>query len=142
MEDESKTTGTLTLNSNKHKEPEYYDGRKLSVYGLKDKMDQITPGLADNFRHVQDEQFMLFLQKNLDYGSKNITAGLNLDNPEEIKFVLNGLWYRISDKVNRWRNIQMKGEMEVTNESLLDIFQDIANYACISSLVARGLWKS
>lgn len=112
------------------------------IVGLVDKMDQITPGLADNFRHIQDEQFMLFLQKNLDYGSKNITAGLNLDNPEEIKFVLNGLWYRISDKVNRWRNIQMKGEIEVTNESLLDIFQDIANYACISSLVARGLWKS
>ena len=116
--------------------------RQDPFYGLKFKMDMVTPGLADSFRHIQDEQFMLFLQKNLDYGSKNITAGLNLDNPEEIKFVLNGLWYRISDKVNRWRNIQMKGEMEVTNESLLDIFQDIANYACISSLVARGLWKS
>lgn len=113
--------------------------------GLSDlvkKMDEVTPGLADNFRHIQDEQFMLFLQKNLDYGSKNITAGLNLDSPEEIKFVLNGLWYRISDKVNRWRNLLMKGEAEVQNESLLDIFQDIANYACISSLVARGLWKS
>lgn len=116
--------------------------RQDPFYDLKFKMDMITPGLADNFRHIQDEQFMLFLRKNLDYGSKNITAGLNLENAEEVKFVLNGLWYRISDKVNRWRNLLMKGEAEVQNESLLDIFQDIANYACISSLVARGLWKS
>ena len=112
------------------------------IENLKEKMDKVTSGLADNFRHIQDEQFMLFLQKNLDYGSKNITAGLNLDSPEEIKFVLNGLWYRISDKVNRWRNLLMKDEAEVQDELLLDIFQDIANYACISSLVARGLWKS
>ena len=85
---------------------------------------------------------LLFLQKNLDYGSKNITAGLDLKTEEEVKFVLNGLWYRISDKVNRWQNLLAKGEANVQGESLLDIFQDIANYACISSLVARGLWKS
>lgn len=109
---------------------------------LKTKMEKISPGLADNFRHIQDEQYLLFLQKNLDYGPKNITAGLELKSEEEVKFVLNGLWYRISDKVNRWQNLLTKGEANVQNEPLLDIFQDIANYACISSLVARGLWKS
>lgn len=109
---------------------------------LKTAMDKISPGLAENFRHIQDEQYLLFLQKNLDYGSKNITAGLDLKTEEEVRFVLNGLWYRISDKVNRWQNLLAKKEANVQGESLLDIFQDIANYACISSLVARGLWKS
>lgn len=128
----------MEIQSNMNEEPAEFQ----KLLDLKTKLEKVSPGLADNFRHIQDEQYLLFLQKNLDYGPKNVTAGLNLENAEEVKFVLNGLWYRISDKVNRWRNLLMKGEIEVQNESLLDIFQDIANYACISSLVARGLWKS
>lgn len=108
---------------------------------LESKMEDVTPGLADAFCQVHGEQYLLFLKKNLDYGSKNITAGLSLKNEDEVKFVLNGLWYRVADKVNRWQNLMMKGQANV-DESLLDIFQDIANYCTIATLVKTGKWKS
>ena len=111
------------------------------LYDLEFKMGMVTPGLAESFQEVQNEQYMLFLRKNLDYGSKNITAGLSPKNEDEVKFVLNGLWYRVADKVNRWQNLLMKGEANV-DESLLDIFQDIANYCTIATLVKTGNWKS
>ena len=72
---------------------------------------------------------------------KNITAGLDLETEDEIKFVLTGLWFRISDKVNRWRNIMKNGWIS-ENENFLDTLQDIVNYGIIAQMVARGLWTN
>jgi hypothetical protein len=70
----------------------------------------------------------------------NITAGTQLANEDEIGFALTGLWYRISDKVNRWKNLLIN-RRSVQNESLMDTYQDLANYGIIAQLVARGMWK-
>lgn len=98
------------------------------------------PTIYNGYTQIQAEQLELFAKKHLDYGMHNITAGTQLANEDEIGFALTGLWYRISDKVNRWKNLLIN-RRSVQNESLMDTYQDLANYGIIAQLVARGMWK-
>jgi hypothetical protein len=98
------------------------------------------PTIYYGYIQIQAEQLELFAKKHLDYGMHNITAGTQLANEDEIGFALTGLWYRISDKVNRWKNLLIN-RRSVQNESLMDTYQDLANYGIIAQLVARGMWK-
>jgi len=70
----------------------------------------------------------------------NISAGTSLSNKEERDFALAGLWYRMSDKINRWKNliVSTRGPQ---NETIIDTFQDVCNYAIIAQLVERNQWK-
>ena len=120
---------------------DYREATMSAVDFIQDKYGKEYAGLLKNFRDLQLEQYLLFARKNHDYGMKNITAGSDLETEDEVKFVLTGLWFRISDKVNRWRNI-MKNGWTVETESFLDTLQDIANYAIIAEMVARGLWTN
>ncbi len=98
------------------------------------------PTIYNGYAQIQQEQFELFAKKHLDYGMHNITACTHLANDDEIDFALTGLLYRISDKVNRWKNLLIN-RRSVQNESLMDTYQDLANYGIIAQLVARGMWK-
>ena len=98
------------------------------------------PTIYNGYTQIQAEQLELFAKKHLDYGMHNITAGTQLANEDEIGFALTGLWYRISDKVNRWKNLLIN-RRSVQNESLMDTYQDLANYGIIAQLVTRGMWK-
>lgn len=105
-------------------------------------LEELYPTLYKGFVDIQREQLELFAKKHLDYGLQNIAAGTNLETKEEVSFALTGLWYRISDKVSRFKNILMVvGTRSPNNESLVDTFQDLANYGIIAQLVSRGLWK-
>ena len=57
-----------------------------------------------------------------------------------VEFAHKGLWYRLSDKVNRWKNMIINNR-NANNEPLIDTYQDITNYGIIAQLVERGLWK-
>jgi len=98
------------------------------------------PTIYNGYKQIIDEQFELFAKKHLDYGMGNISAGTELSNAQEKEFAMTGLWYRLSDKINRWKNmiITNRGPQ---NESLLDTFQDITNYGIIAQLVHKGMWK-
>lgn len=120
---------------------DYREATMSAVDFIQDKYGKEYAGLLKNFRDLQLEQYLLFARKNHDYGMKNITAGSDLETEDEVKFVLTGLWFRISDKVNRWRNI-VKNGWTVETETFLDTLQDIANYAIIAEMVARGLWTN
>lgn len=120
---------------------DYREATMSAVDFIQDKYGKEYAGLLKNFRDLQLEQYLLFARKNHDYGMKNITAGSDLETEDEVKFVLTGLWFRISDKVNRWKNI-MKNGWTVETEPFLDTLQDIANYAIIAEMVARGLWTN
>lgn len=103
-------------------------------------LKQEYPTIYEGYTQIQREQLELFAKKHLDYGMHNITAGTQLNTEDEIGFALTGLWYRISDKVNRWKNLLIN-RRSVQNESLMDTYQDLANYGIIAQLVARGMWK-
>lgn len=114
--------------------------RSSRMAEVEEEMEREYPLIDRGFKTIMKEQYNLFAKKHLDYGMKNIAAGTNLENPNEVKFALTGLWFRISDKVNRWQNT-LESDRSLYNESLLDTFQDIVNYGIISQLVYRGLWK-
>lgn len=99
------------------------------------------PTIYNGYQSIVDEQFELFAKKHLDYGMHNVSAGTNLENSDEIEFAMTGLWYRLSDKINRWKNMIISGR-RAQNESLIDTFQDVTNYGIIAQLVKRGLWKN
>ena len=104
-------------------------------------MQKEYPTIYNAYQEIVDEQFELFCKKHLDYGMHNVSDGTNLDNSEEIEFAMTGLWYRLSDKINRWKNMIISGR-RAQNETLIDTFQDVTNYGIIAQLVKRGLWKN
>ena len=75
----------------------------------------------------------LLLSKHKDYGSKNI--GNSPGGP------LNGLRVRMHDKLARINNL-IDSDNLPEHESLVDSFQDLANYALIAQLVLKGQWPS
>ena len=109
---------------------------KSAVEILKEEYPTIYKG----YNQIMNEQFELFAKKHLDYGMSNISAGTQLQNQDEVDFALTGLWYRVSDKVNRWKNLIIT-QRASQNEPLSDTYKDLANYGIIAQLVERGLWK-
>ncbi len=111
---------------------------------MKDKYRKLlkkeSPNLYKNYESIMLEQFELFCKKQLDYGISNISTGANLDTKEGKVFALSGLWFRMNDKISRWKNLIIRNR-KANNESLLDSFKDLGNYSIISQLVSRGLWK-
>ena len=75
----------------------------------------------------------LLLRKHRDYGPKNISQAPG--------GALNGLRVRMWDKMARINNLIESGA-KPENESLLDSFQDLANYSIIAMLVLDGKWPN
>ena len=98
------------------------------------------PHIYNGYMAIVEEQLELFSKKHLDYGMANISAGTLLQTEDERAFALTGLWYRISDKISRWKNLLINNR-QINNEPLTDTYQDIVNYGIIAQLVERGLWK-
>ena len=98
------------------------------------------PHIYNGYMAIVEEQLELFSRKHLDYGMHNITAGTSLATEDEREFALTGLWYRISDKINRWKNLIISSRVP-NNETIVDTFQDIVNYGIIAQLVQQGKWK-
>lgn len=97
------------------------------------------PNLLEKFLELENDQAELFSKKMLDYGIDNIKAGTNLETSKEIMFALNGIWFRMMDKMNRWKNMQLN-KSEPNCESLADTFMDLANYAMIANIVLNRDW--
>lgn len=109
------------------------------IYALEEKI----PGLVKAFETLQFEELLLFCRKNLDYGTKNITKGLDVSKEQDLWFILISIWTRMSDKVNRWQNLLVNNHnSQVKAETVLDTLQDISNYANIAQLIYRGQWKN
>ena len=111
-------------------------------YGLPatEILKQEYPTIYAGYMAIMEEQLELFSKKHLDYGMHNITAGTSLATEDEREFALTGLWYRISDKINRWKNLIISSRVP-NNETIIDTFQDICNYAIIAQLVEKDQWK-
>jgi len=98
--------------------------------------------LAEEFKRIQSEQYALFASKMLDYGINNISLGSTLEDKEDVKLSIMGIWLRCNDKINRLKNlIKRDGHNFVQGESMTDSFIDIANYGIIAMMVLRNKWK-
>ena len=78
--------------------------------------------------------------EDIEDSSNNKNNEKNIVNEEEKEFAMTGLWYRLSDKINRWKNMILTGR-KAQNETLIDTFQDITNYGIIAQLVFNDKWK-
>ena len=91
------------------KERELDSSRDDSVSVI-EYMETKYPKMTSEFQKIQREQYELFLHKQHDYGPQNIAVGTALDNEEDKRLSLMGIWFRINDKVERIKTILMRGD--------------------------------
>lgn len=95
-------------------------------------MSNRYPETYMEFLEQQNVQFDLFCKKHKDYGHENLVAGL------EPNDVLMGLFFRMNDKLNRFKNLI--GKKTELDESLEDTLNDISNYANIAQIILKEKW--
>jgi hypothetical protein len=91
------------------------------------ELSLVTDAAKQAFR-ICCENVQLMDKKQQDYGSNNISA-----------FGEFGVLVRLNDKIERLKNLNKMPA--VKNEAIEDTYQDIANYAVISLMIRRNLWK-
>jgi len=99
------------------------------------------PELSEEFQIIQNEQYELFAGKMISYGRGNISLGGNLENKEDKQLSLTSIWIRMTDKMNRLKNMVVKNHPNpLEDESIEDTWRDISNYALIALLVGKDKW--
>jgi hypothetical protein len=110
-----------------------YDGAVI-------EMEKKFPVMTAEFKRIQQEQYELFCAKQKNYGPDNISMGSNLEREDDRKLSLQGLFFRINDKINRYKQMIMFGSQDAVGEPLNDTFKDISVYGIIAQLVQSGKW--
>lgn len=103
---------------------------------------ELYPEIAQAFEKNLQEQLLLFSKKMVSYGKTNIAMGGDLSDPTDKKLALTGIWIRMNDKMSRLKNLLVVGEKNPLNdESVVDTFEDLSNYAIIAKMVYKDEWK-
>ena len=112
---------------------------------IEEQYPECTDELMKNF----DKAYELWCKKQSDYGSSNITLGLNISstkpttNTHNVILAQLGLVIRMNDKIQRLINLYKKqvfGSEENHNESIEDNCIDIMNYANMLNAVRKDKW--
>lgn len=122
-------------------EPDQIGLYEQHINELSDFFDTMSEIELD-FQAIQQTQFNLFLTKHKHYGKDNISGGSDIDmtDQDNINSALFGIYVRMQDKLQRLKNMLTNG-LEGTDETLIDTFADLANYATIATIVKNGRWK-
>jgi hypothetical protein len=104
------------------------------------EMEEKYPAMTDEFKKIQRDQYVLFCRKQKNYGPDNISLGTTLEREQDRKLSLQGLFFRLNDKINRYKQMIMFGSVDAVGESLEDTFKDISVYGIIAQLVQNGKW--
>ena len=104
------------------------------------EIEEKFPVMTTEFKKIQTEQYELFCRKQKNYGPDNISMGSTLEREEDRKLSLQGLFFRLNDKINRYKQMIMFGSKDAVGESLDDTFKDISVYGIIAQLVQSGKW--
>jgi hypothetical protein len=104
------------------------------------EMEEKYPGMTDEFKRIQRDQYVLFCRKQKNYGPDNISLGTTLEREQDRRLSLQGLFFRLNDKINRYKQMIMFGSQDAVGESLEDTFKDISVYGIIAQLVQNGKW--
>ena len=80
----------------------------------------------DAFDEVVKELKTLMISKQRDYGHRNI-----------MDFGELGVLVRVNDKIARLKNLKTNN-LKPKNESVIDTWRDIANYAIIALMLKKG----
>ena len=99
------------------------------------------PEIAEEYKKIMMEQYVLFCKKHRNYGPSNITVGTNLETEADIKLSLTGLWFKLNDKVQRLKNLVVAGEPDTVGEPIEDTLKDLSVYGVIGQIVQQGKFK-
>ena len=98
------------------------------------------PETAKEFKKIQKDQYLLFCQKQMDYGPSNIAMGTELKTDEEKRLSKVVLIVRINDKFQRLINLVVRNNRKSQNEPTIDAFKDLSCYGIIAQIVENGKW--
>lgn len=104
------------------------------------EMETRYPEMCAEFRKIQSEQYALFCNKMLNYGTANIALGTSLSTKEDIKMSLSGIWFRMRDKIERIKQLVVLEKPDNVGESSQDSFQDLSVYGILAQIVTSGKW--
>lgn len=102
--------------------------------------EKLYPEMTGEFKNILKEQYHLFCKKQLNYGPSNIAGGTLLQTPDDVKFSLTGIFFRINDKIQRIKQLVVLGKPDEVGESVEDTFHDLSVYSIIAQIVRRGKW--
>ena len=106
-----------------------------------EQMELEWPEMTTEFKKIQREQYDLFLHKQHDYGPGNISVGTQLQTEAEVKLSLQGLFFRMNDKIQRIKTLLLNGgKQAVKDEPLVDAYLDVSNYGIMATIVSRNKW--
>ena len=106
-----------------------------------EQMERDWPEMTTEFKTIQREQYDLFLHKQHDYGPGNISVGTQLQTEAEVKLSLQGLFFRMNDKIQRIKTLLLNGgKQAVKDEPLVDAYLDVSNYGIMATIVSRSKW--
>ena len=106
-----------------------------------EQMELGWPEMPTEFKKLQREQYELFLHKQHDYGPGNISVGTQLQTESEVKLSLQGLFFRMNDKIQRIKTLLLNGgKQAIKDEPLEDAYLDVSNYGIMATIVSRGKW--
>ena len=106
-----------------------------------EQMELEWPEMTQEFKKIQREQYELFLHKQHDYGPGNISVCTQLQTEAEVKLSLQGLFFRMNDKIQRIKTLLLNdGKQAVKDEPLEDAYLDVSNYGVMATIVSRGKW--
>ena len=66
--------------------------------------------------------------------------GTSLERDTDKLLSLQGLFFRMNDKINRYKQMIMFGSQDAVGEPLSDTFKDISVYGIIAQIVQFGKW--
>ena len=112
----------------------------LTPTGVVAEMEKKFPIMTTEFKRIQQMQYELFCAKQSNYGPDNISMGTTLEREDDRKLSLQGLFFRLNDKINRYKQMIMFNSKDAVGESLDDTLKDISVYGIIAQLVQSGKW--
>ena len=98
------------------------------------------PQTTQEFKKILDEMYDTFCKKQRNSGPDNISVGSSLETEEDRNVALNGLWFRENDKIQRLKQLVVKGQPDEVGEAIEDTYQDLSVYGVISQIVTRNKW--
>lgn len=104
---------------------------------IREKYPETYQALIDEL----EAERQLFIQKQADYGSKNVSHNLDLSNRDERMAAFRGQIYRIHEKAERLFNVGVVNPTtSPQNESLEDSLKDLALISKIAMMVLKNKW--
>ena len=103
-------------------------------------MEQQYPETTNEFKKLQQEQYELFCEKQMDYGPSNISMGTGVGTGINVKLATTALVIRINDKIQRLLNLVITNPRDAQNEPVEDAFKDLSVYGIIAQIVRNGKW--